>query len=173
MVNIFLLGDDCGGVGLKICRALSNYGGVIHITDKTFTFHSTGKLCFSVSHWKTLPKIFSPNCVVFLKSSEDAKKIDCTENSDIIIISPDSPVGLNCITYGFSEKCSISLSSTETPCPCVSIQHPFICADGTTAEISEITVETSPDIWESSYELLEVCAVVAACGLCKGGIIQI
>lgn len=88
MVNIFLLGDDCGGVGLKICRALSNYGGVIHITDKTFTFHSTGKLCFSVSHWKTLPKIFSPNCVVFLKSSEDAKKSTVRKTAILLLFLP-------------------------------------------------------------------------------------
>lgn len=173
MVNIFLLGEDCSGTGLKICRALSNYGGVIHITDSTFTFHSTGKLCFSVSHWKNLPKIYSPNSLVFLKSADDAEKVRVIENSGVIIVSPEIPLGSNCVTYGFSDKCSISLSSTRTPCPSVSIQHPFTCADGTQAEIREITVETDGDIWESSYELLEVCAVAAACGLCKGGTMRL
>lgn len=173
MVNIFLLGDDWGGTGLKICRALSNYGGVIHITDSTFTFHSTGKLCFSVSHWKRMPKIFSPGCVVLLKSADYLKEVNFTETDDLLFVSPDIPAGLRGITYGFSDRCTVSLSSTETPYPCLSIQHPFICADGSSAEISEITVETSPDIWESSYELLEVCAAAAACGLCKNGIMRI
>lgn len=172
MVNIFLIGDDCSGVGLKICKALSHYGGVIHITGKTFTFHSSGKPCFSVSHWKTSPKIYSPRCIVFFNSPEEAEK-HRSHKGNFTVIAPDTPVCSHCITYGFSSQCSISFSSTEIERPCVSIQHPFLCIDGAAAEPCEIPVTDAPDLSESPYEFLGVCAVIAACGLYRDGEIRL
>lgn len=172
MVNIFLIGEDCSGVGLKICKALSHYGGVIHITGKTFTFHSSGKPCFSVSHWKTPPKIYSPRCIVFFNSPENVPE-SFGQKGNYTVIAPDAPVCSHCITYGFSSQCSIAFSSTETERPCVSIQHPFTCIDGTTAEPCEIPVTAAPDLSESPYEFLGVCAVIAACGLYSDGEIRL
>lgn len=173
MVNIFLLGEDSTGMGLKICKALSHYGSVIHATEKTFTFHSTGDEVFTVSHWKNLPEIFASDCIVFLKNQEEAKNIGEIKKRNFTVIAPDFSIGSRCITYGFSSGCNISFSSTESSAPCLSVQHPFICVDGTTAQPCEITVETSLNMSGVPYELLGVCAVASACNLCKGGSLYI
>ena len=151
MVNLILYGDiKDKSITSKLCRVLSDYGGVLYFSDtKAIKYGDFTNISFTVYECDNLQKIEIPDSIIIFKSkqtNEHAIKLSdniivITESSNKKAICAISGNNAPCISCGMSGNDSVTLSSISDTDATISIQRSITDIKGKVIYPCDITVK--------------------------------
>jgi len=151
MVNLILYGDiKDKSITSKLCRVLSNYGGVLYFSDtKATKYGDFNDISFTIYECDNLREISISDCIVIFKSKQTSDSliklsdtvISVTENSNYKAIKAIKGNNNLCISCGMSSNDSVTLSSISDTDATISIQRSITDINGKIIEPCDITVK--------------------------------
>ena len=150
MVNLILYGDiKDKSITSKLCRVLSDYGGVLYFSDtKASRYGNYGNISFNIYECDNVNEIAIPDGIVIFKSKQSGNSAIKLSDTTIVIIestncSAISAINGNnnpCISCGMSNNDSVTLSSISDNSATISIQRSITDIKGNVIEPCDITV---------------------------------
>lgn len=172
MVNIILYGDiKDKSITSKLCRALSDYDGVLYLSDaKVNRYGNLSEISFLIYECDNLNEITAPNSIILFKSKQtndfkiklSASTISIMESTNQKAIAAihgnDSP----CVSCGMSGNDSITLSSINDTDATISIQRSVSDIYGHIIEPCDIKVKLKH--FCDGFTLLSIIGVLIISG---------
>lgn len=181
MFKIIIYGEcNKNLTGLKLCRTLSHYGGVLYFCGGDISEISVGTPCFVVYETDCINSLQVEDAVVIFNNSknESCPKITSSCNISCIVNSQDSqalskllPLSLPAIVCGMSAKDSITLSSIGETNAVVSVQRELVLQSGKILEPCEFKVLNIDNMDDD--DILTICAVLILLEKFDNGIIKV
>lgn len=151
MISLILYGDiKDKTITSKLCRVLSNYGGVLYFSDtKAIKYGDFKDIAFTIYECDNLHEIAIPDCIVIFKSKQTSTSpiklsdtsMSVIENSNQKAIKAISGNNNPCISCGMSCNDSVTLSSISDTDATISIQRSITDIKGNLIEPCDITVK--------------------------------
>ncbi|NCC87476.1 MAG: hypothetical protein EOM05_06360 [Clostridia bacterium] len=167
-------------IGLKLCRTLSHYGGVLYFCGGDISEVSVGTPCFIVYETECINSLQVEDAVIIFNNSknENCPKITSSCNISCIVNSQDSqalsnllPISLPAIVYGMSAKDSITISSINENSAVISVQRELVLQSGKILEPCEFKVLNIESL--DKDDILTICSVLILFEKFCDGIIKI
>jgi len=181
LFKIIIYGDfNENLIGLKLCRTLSKYGGVLHLYGGDINEISVGSPYFLVYETEHLNSLQVENAVVIFNNSNnlDCPKIAPSCNISYIVNAQDSnalskllSLSIPAIVCGMSAKDSITISSIRETQAVISVQREITLLSGKKLEPCEFKVTNIDKVDED--DLLIVCAILILFEKFDNGLITI
>lgn len=181
MFKIIIYGDFSENlIGLKLCRTLAKYGGVLHLCNGDINEISVGSPYFLVYETEHLNSLQIENTVVIFNNTNnlDCPKIPQSCNISCIVNSQDSSalskllsLSTPTIVCGMSAKDSITISSIGETQAVISIQREITLLSGKNLEPCEFKVANIDKVDEE--DLLIMCAILILFEKFDNGLITI
>lgn len=153
--------------GLKLCRTLSHYGGVLYFCGGDISEVSVGTPCFIVYETECINSLQVEDAVIIFNNSQNKNcpKITSSCNISCIVNSQDSqalskllPISLPAIVYGMSAKDSITISSINENSAVISVQREIVLQSGKILEPCEFKVLNIESL--DKDDILTICSVL-------------
>ena len=151
MVSLILYGDiKDKSITSKLCRVLSNYGGVLYFSDtKAMKYGDFSDITFTIYECDNLHEINIPHSIVIFKSKQTTDctiklcdtVISITESSNQRAITAISGNNNPCVSCGMSCNDTITLSSISDSDAIISVQRSITDIKGNIIEPCDITVK--------------------------------
>lgn len=180
MVTLVLYGDiKDKSITSKLCRVLSDYGGVLYFTDtKTVKYGNFTDTSFIIYECDNLQEITIPNSIVIFKSKQTNEHIIKLSNSVICITESSNHKAIasiqgnnsTCISCGMSGNDSVTLSSISDTDAIISIQRSLTDINGKTIEPCDITVKFKQ--FYDGFSLLSIFCFLILSGKNEGYILN-
>ena len=168
MVNLILYGDiKDKSITSKLCRVLSDYGGVLYFSDlKAVKYGDAKDIRFSIYECDNLCEISIKDAIVIFKSKQtnDTKIKLCnritviTESHNHNAITAISNNDNACITCGMSSNDTVTISSISDNSATISIQRSIKDLNNNIIEPCEFTLKLKK--FCDGYTLLSTACVL-------------
>ncbi len=169
MFKIIIYGDfNENLIGLKLCRTLAKYGGVLYLCNGDISEISVGNPYFLVYETEHINSLQVEDAVVIFNNSNnngDCPKITSSSNISCVVNAQDSqalskllPLSIPAIVCGMSAKDSVTISSISETEAVVSVQRELVLRSGKKLEPSEFKVINIDKVDEE--DILIICAIL-------------
>lgn len=151
MVSLVLYGDTKDkSITSKLCRVLSNYGGVLYFSNtKATKYGDFDNITFTIYECDNLNEIKISDCIVIFKSKQtndspirlSENLISITESTNKMAIKAIDGNNNPCISCGMSCNDSVTLSSISDTDATISIQRSIRDINGKLIEPCDIKIK--------------------------------
>ena len=180
MTTLILYGEiKDKSVTSKLCRVLSDYGGVLYFSDsKAIKYGMFDHISFVVLECDKLCEISIPNCIVIFKSKQSSSchiklcssAISIVESSNKKAIRAISGNQNPCISCGMSSNDTITLSSISDTDATISIQRSINEINNASIEPCDVTVKLKN--FCDGYTLLSTFCALTLSGYMENGYLK-
>lgn len=180
MVTIILYGEiKDKSITSKLCRVLSDYGGVLYFSDlKAIQYGSSSNTAFIIFECDKMCEISIPDCIVIFKSKQTSSCHIKLCNSTISIVESSNKKAIHsiggnqnpCISCGMSSNDTVTLSSISDTDAIISIQRSIKELSGKTIEPCDVTVKQKN--FCDGFALLSTFCTLALSGHIKNDNLQ-
>lgn len=180
MVTVILYGEiKDKSITSKLCRVLSDYGGVLYFSDlKAIRYGAHTDVSFVVCECDKMCEISIPNCIVIFKSKQtNSCHIKLCKSAISIVESCNKKaihaIGGNqnpCVSCGMSSNDTVTLSSICDTDAIISIQRSITEISGNIIEPCDVTVKQKN--FCDGFTLLSTFCALTLSGYMKDGNLQ-
>ena len=180
MITLILYGDiKDKSITSKLCRVLSDYGGVLYFSDsKAVRYGNFDTISFIILECDNVHEISIPNCIVIFKSKQSGSchiklcntAISIVESSNKNAIRAISGNDNPCISCGMLANDTITLSSISDTGAIISIQRCINEINGSAIEPCDVNVKLKN--FCDGFTLLSIFCFLTLAGYMNNGNLQ-